>query len=198
LVRAGCLPTIDEIFLKNYFTVAISTIFTSVPGGIMNRTIKYHVKVVALCSALVLAHAYAASAPRFSGKSQASFTTTDGEVSISFKESGLNPGTTVNYLAAGTVTASYGCFTVAGSMCTSQESIAGISSTPGALTSNSKGIVSGTLTINPPMSTLSCFSGQSPTLLSVSYSNFVLQDESNGVMAKVSPTSLSATYANCP
>jgi hypothetical protein len=169
------------------------------PGGIMNRTIKYQAKVLALCATLVLANAYAAAGPRFTGKTQASFVTNgaDGQVSINFKESGLNPNATVNYLAGAAVTASYACFTVTGT-CTSQESITDVSSTPGSFASNSKGIVSGTLVLDSVASTLVCFSGLAPTLLSVSYSNFNLSDSTNGVTTKVSPASLSATFGNCP
>jgi hypothetical protein len=195
------VATIDAISLENFFAVAILTIFSSVPGGIMNRTIKYQAKVLALCSALVLANAYAAGGgPRFTGKTQASFTANgaDGEVSISFKESGLNPNTTVNYLAGSAVAASYACFDLTGTSCIQRESITDISSTPGSFTSNSRGIVSQMLLLDPIASTLVCSVGAPPVLLSVSYSNFVFQDESNGVTARVSPASLSATYVNCP
>jgi hypothetical protein len=166
----------------------------------MNRTIKYGAKVLALCSTLVLASAYAAAAPRFTGKAQASFTATDadGEVSISFKENGLDPNTTVTYLAGSTVTASYACFNVTGTSCIQRESITDVSNTPGGFTSNSRGIASGALSLAPTASTLVCSTTPTPTLLSVSYSNINLQDVSNGVTAKVSPTSLSATYADCP
>ena len=96
-----------------------------------------------------------------------------GNVSVSFKIAGLGDNESITVTATADATAVYACRNRGRNFPSDpkKQTVSGPVSASGNFTSGQNGQVSGSLTLEPPASTLDCPSGQTAVLVSVSYTN---------------------------
>jgi hypothetical protein len=113
-----------------------------------------------------------ADAPHFI-RSSASGPDGAGNLSVSFKIAGLGDNVTITVTANADATAVYACRNNGGNFPSDpkKQDVSGPVSASGQFTSGKNGSVTGSLTLNPPASTLTCPGGQHRVLVSVSYTN---------------------------
>jgi hypothetical protein len=107
----------------------------------------------------------------------------NGSLTVSFKEAGLGTNQNITYVLSADATATYVCVNRGGANPSAQNktTVAGPVSSTGTFSSGKNGSVTASLTVSPPPSDISCPSGQSLQLASVSYTNVVLTDTTNNV-----------------
>ena len=156
------------------------------------------VMLLAASLAMVLAYAVPAFAQnehfiRASGSLNA-----DGSLTVSFKEAGLGTNQLINYTASGQGTATYVCVNRGGGnpSASNKTAVAGPVSASGTFNSGKNGQVTASLTVSPPPSDISCPSGQSLQLASVSYTNVVLTDTTNNVSIELADFSSGCLLPN--
>jgi hypothetical protein len=144
--------------------------------------------VAALCAAAALAVPAFADAPHFV-RASASLNA-NGTLTVSFKEAGLGDNQLINYTASADATATYVCVNRGGAnpSASNKTTVAGPVSASGTFSSGKNGTVSASLTLSPPPSDISCPSGQSLQLASVSYTNVAITDTTNGVTEPIGGT----------
>jgi len=114
-----------------------------------------------------------------------------GNLTVNFRETGLgNTGNPVGYTASADANALYACQNNGGNFPTDpkKQSATGPVSKSGTFPSGKNGNVTGSLTLNPPPSTLSCPGGQHPVLASISYTNVKICDTDHNVCASIPGT----------
>jgi hypothetical protein len=153
-----------------------------------------------VCGVLSFGAAVAmADSPHFVGNVTAKLS--DDAVQVCFKEAGLGTNQLIDYTASGNGTATYVCVNGGGQCPNANNKITvnGPVSATGTFSSGKNGSVSQCITIEPPSAgTFTCPSGQTLTLSSVSYTGLQIKDDTNGVTAPATPSSLSATPFTCP
>jgi hypothetical protein len=119
----------------------------------------------------------------------------DGDVDCRFKIAGLGDNVSITVECSADATAVYACQNNGGNFPSDprKTQVSGPVSATGEFTSGKNGQVSGSLTLNPPPSTLDCPGGQREVLVSVSYTN--VQIEGGGDTAIVAGT-FSRTFFN--
>jgi hypothetical protein len=151
---------------------------------------------VTACAALAF---WAASATATSG---AHFFSTNASINdsgalvVSWDEAGVGQQT-VDYTLTANGTATYACINGGGNhpKATNKATVNGPVSASGSFPATKNGRVSGSLSAGPPSAgSFSCPSGQDLVLASVSYSNIVLTDTTNGVTVNLG--SVSRTFFN--
>ena len=107
----------------------------------------------------------------------------DGSLTVNFKEAGLGTNQLISYTAAAQGTATWVCVNKGGANPSAQNktTVNGPVSKTGEFSSGKNGNVTASLTIQPPPSDITCPNGQTLQLASVSYTNVVLTDTTNGV-----------------
>ena len=107
----------------------------------------------------------------------------DGTLTGSFKEAGLGTNQNINYTLSADGTATYVCVNKGGANPSAQNktTVNGPVSASGTFSSGKNGNVTASLTVNPPPSDISCPSGQSLELASVSYTNVTLTDTTDNI-----------------
>lgn len=121
---------------------------------------------------LVMAAPAQADNPHFI-RSGASGPDNAGNLDVNFKIAGLGDNVTITVTASADATAVYACRNNGGNFPSDPKKteVSGPVSASGQFTSGKNGQVSGSLTLNPPPTTLTCPSGQRRVLVSVSYTN---------------------------
>jgi hypothetical protein len=111
----------------------------------------------------------------------------NGSLTVNFKEAGLGTNQLINYELTADATATYVCVNKGGANPSAQNktTVSGPVTATGTFNSGKNGNVTASLTVNPPPSDISCPSGQSLQLASVSYSNVTLTDTTNQVSISV-------------
>ena len=143
-----------------------------------------------LCAPLLLAVAVAlpasAVSPHFIGSPSGTLNN-NGTLTVKFKEAGLGTNQNIDYLLSADATATYVCVNKGGANPSAQNktTVAGPVSQTGTFNSGKNGNVTASLTVSPPPSDISCPNGQTLQLASVSYSNAVVTDTTNGVSIAV-------------
>ena len=141
--------------------------------------------LLALCAPLFIVLAIATPAQaqnehfvRASGSLNA-----NGSLTVNFKEAGLGTNQLIDYALTADATATYVCVNRGGANPSAQNktTVAGPVIATGTFNSGKNGQVTASLTVSPPPSDISCPSGQSLELASVSYINVVLTDTTNNV-----------------
>jgi hypothetical protein len=118
---------------------------------------------------------------------------------VSFKEAGLGDNVNITYTASADAAATYQCVNN-GNNCPAdpkKQDVAGPVTSTGTFSSNKNGSITASLTASPPPSTLQCPGNQVAEVRQVSYTNIALSDDTNGIIAPVSPSSLSAIFELC-
>ena len=144
----------------------------------------------ALMAVLALVFASPAQAVAAKFHSVSSAVTSTGALSVSFDERGLGNGN-IDYTLTADATAVYACINGGGRnpSAANKQTNAGQVSTGGSFESKN-GRVSATLTAGPlTAGDFACPNGQRLVLASVSYTNIVLTDTTNGTVANVPNTS---------
>ena len=146
-------------------------------------------KVMLLAAALAMVLAYAV--PAFAQNEHfiraSGSLNNNGSLTVSFKEAGLGTNQLINYTLTANATATYVCVNRGGANPSAQNktTVAGPVSASGAFNSGKNGQVTASLTVNPPPSDISCPPGQRLELASVSYTDIVLTDTTNGISISV-------------
>jgi outer membrane usher protein FimD/PapC len=109
---------------------------------------------------------------------------------VSFKEAGLGTNQLITYQADASATRVDSCVNGGGKVPSDAKKTttqADVSAT-GTFNSGKNGSVTGSLTITPPATTLSCPSGQTATLISLTYTNVSITDTTNDVTEPIPGT----------
>lgn len=124
----------------------------------------------------------------------------DGELTVSWKEAGLGDTVSVAYEASADANATYQCVNRGGNCpaAANKQQVFGPVFAAGTFSSGKNGSITASLTVDPPPSTLNCPGNQRRELVSVSYTDIVLADTTNNVVAAADPSSLSISGEECP
>lgn len=151
--------------------------------------------LVAVVAVLTLSSTAAFAAnPHFINAS-ASGPNAAGNLLVSFKIAGLGDNQTITVTATADATAVYACQNNGGNFPSDPKKteVSGPVSASGDFTSGRNGQITGSLTLSPPATTLSCPPGQRRVLVSVSYTN--VQVSGGGDTASI-PGTFSRTFFN--
>jgi hypothetical protein len=154
--------------------------------------------LIALATMSVIGVAVAGSAHYVRGPFA---TLTTPGVTVTWKEAGLGDTVTVEYRADAIGNARYQCVNHGGKCpaASNKQSLTGNVSALGAFSPGKNGSITGSLTIDPPDSTLNCPGGQVAKLVSASFTNIRLSDLTDNVMdVATTPSSLSFAGPECP
>jgi len=124
----------------------------------------------------------------------------DGNLVVSWKEAGLGANVSITYTASADATATFQCVNKGGNcpQASNKQDVSGPVSSTGTFSSGKNGQITASLTVGPPPTTLTCPGNQHVELAQVSYTNIALSDDTNGINASISPTTLSVTFFVCP
>jgi hypothetical protein len=118
----------------------------------------------------------------------------DGSISVKFKEAGVGNNQQINYTLGGSFSADYGCINHGGNhpSATNKTFVADNFTVSGTFSSGKNGSINATLSFTPPdpNTVLNCPGSQFAVLADISFSNLSLADSSDGVDATLSTTSL--------
>ena len=124
----------------------------------------------------------------------------NGTLSSDFRIAGLGSNVTITVTASADATATYACLNK-GQSCpnaANKSTVTGTVTAQGTFTSGKNGSVRGSLTVNPPPSTLTCPGGQNMVLVSVDYTNVSLSSSAGGT-CDTSPGTFGANFfPQCP
>jgi hypothetical protein len=130
----------------------------------------------------------------------ASGVNSDGSLNVSFRIAGLGANQSLTVTASADGSAVYACLNH-GQKCpnaANKSTVTGTVTAQGTFTSGKNGSVRGSLTVNPPVSTLTCPGGQKLVLVSVDYTNVSLSAPPAGT-CDTSPGTFSANFfPQCP
>ena len=150
--------------------------------------------VLAMAMMVSLAGVALAQNPHFL-RASASGPAANGNLAVNFKIAGLGANETITVTASANATAVYACQNNGGNFPSDPKktTVSGPVSASGQFTSGQNGQITGSLTLSPPPTTLTCPSGQHRVLVSVSYSN--VQVSGGGDTASI-PGTFSRTFFN--
>ena len=124
----------------------------------------------------------------------------NGTLSSDFRIAGLGSNVSITVTASADSTATYACLNN-GQNCpnaANKSTVTGTVTAQGQFTSGKNGSVRGSLTVNPPPSTLTCPGGQNMVLVSVDYTNVSLSSSAGGT-CDTSPGTFGANFfPQCP
>jgi hypothetical protein len=122
----------------------------------------------------------------------------NGTLTANFKEAGLGTNQNINYTLSADATATYVCVNRGGANPSAQNktTVAGPVSASGTFSSGKNGNVTASLTVSPPPSDITCPSGQTLQLASVSYTNVMLTDTTNSVSVSLADFSSGCLLPN--
>lgn len=152
--------------------------------------------IAALCMLLVtVAASVALAANAHFIRSSASGPNNQGNLLVNFKIAGLGDNETITVTASADATAVYACRNNGGNFPSDPKKteVSGPVSASGDFTSGKNGQITGSLTLQPPATTLVCPGGQRRVLVSVSYTN--VQVSGGGDTASI-PGTFSRTFFN--
>jgi hypothetical protein len=155
-------------------------------------------KLLALAGLAVIGTAMAGSAHYVRGPNAS---LGSPEVTVTWKAAGLGDTTLVEYRADATGNARYQCVNHGGRCpaASNKQNVTGAVSAFGAFASGKNGTITGSLTIDPPASTLNCPGSQVAALVSANFTNIRLSDLTNGALdVPTTPSSLAFAGPECP
>lgn len=122
----------------------------------------------------------------------------DGTLTANFKEAGLGTNQNIDYALTADGTATYVCVNKGGANPSAQNktTVNGPVSATGSFNSGKNGNVTGSLTVSPPPSNISCPKGQTLQLASASYENVTLTDVTNGISVSLGSFSTGCLLPN--
>jgi hypothetical protein len=139
-----------------------------------------------------------AQSPHFIGTATVTGISSDGSISVKFKEAGLGNNQLITYNFAGSFDANYGCVNRGGNhpQASNKEFLADNFVVSGTFSSGKNGTISQTLSFTPPDpdTVLNCPGNQVAVLADITYTNLSLTDVTNNVAATLSTTTLSGAF----
>ena len=164
----------------------------------MRKLFSQQGKIALVVALLAMAATTRADSPHFTRA--ASALDNDGNLVVAWKEAGLGDNVSISYTMSADATATYQCLNRGGNCpaAANKQDVAGPVGATGTFSSGKNGSITASLTAEPPPTTLVCPGNQVVRLQQVSFSNIALRDDTNGISAAVSPTSVSATFFVCP
>lgn len=164
----------------------------------MNR--RNHIPRPVVFAALALAATSAIAGPHFVRGPNASLNSSNANVTVTWKESGLGDTVTVDYEASADGRARYQCVNRGGNCpaASNKQSVQGPVFASGSFASGKNGTITGSLTFEPPAGTLNCPGGQVLKMVSASFTGIALEDVTNGLLASAAPSALSQSGPECP
>jgi hypothetical protein len=127
-----------------------------------------------------------ATSPHFN---KASATRSGNNLVVSWKESGLGDNLNIDYTASATATRVDSCVNGGQNVPSDPKKTTTQSPVSANGTFSVKnGTVNGSLTLTPPATTLSCPPGQRATLISLTYTNVSISDDTNGISQSIPGT----------
>lgn len=169
-------------------------------SNLMSNRINKPTRLLAFGVLALAAGAALAGNAHFVNGPDASLNTSTGAVTVTWKEAGLGDTTLVSYEASADARARYQCVNRGGKCpaAANKQDVFGPVSASGSFASGKNGSITGSLTIQPPASTLNCPGGQVLKFVSVSYTDIALADLTNDVVEFADPSSLSMSGPECP
>ncbi len=156
------------------------------------------IAVFFLAFATITASAAWAQSPHFIGTATVSAISSDGSISVSFKEAGVGNNVLISYAFGGNWVADYGCVNKGGNHPSASNKTAesGTLNVTGSFESGKNGSINGSLTFTPPSpdTELSCPGNQVAVLADISYTGLTLTDTTNNVAATLSTTQEAAIF----
>jgi hypothetical protein len=131
----------------------------------------------------------------------ASGVNSDGTLDASFRIAGLGSNQSITVTASADATATYACLNNGGQCpnAANKSTVTGTVTAQGTFTSGKNGSIRGSLTVDPPPTTLSCPGGQRLVLVSVSYTNVSLSSDASADTCTASPETFTMNFfPNCP
>lgn len=164
----------------------------------MNR--RNHIPRPVVFAALALAATSAIAGPHFVRGPNASLNSSNANVTVTWKESGLGDTVTVDYEASADGRARYQCVNRGGNCpaASNKQNVLGPVSATGSFASGKNGSINGSLTFEPPAGTLVCPGNQVLKLVSASFEDIALADLTFGIAASATPSALSMSGPECP
>ncbi|MCA1603921.1 MAG: hypothetical protein LC808_02700 [Actinobacteria bacterium] len=152
--------------------------------------------LTAVLSAMLLAAGIASAASPHFVRASATGPNSAGDLLVNFKIAGLGDTVTTTVTASADATAVYACRNNGGNFPADPKKteVTGPVSSSGEFTSGRNGQITGSLTLSPPESTLTCPPGQRVVLVSVSYTNVQVSEPAAG--AESIPGTFSRTFFN--
>jgi hypothetical protein len=149
----------------------------------------------AVAALLLFASPASAASPHFI-RASASGPDASGDLAVTFKIAGLGDTVTTTVTASANATAVYACQNNGGNFPSDpkKQTVSGPVTASGQFTSGKNGTITGTLTLNPPASTLDCPPGQHEVLASVTYTNVAVSEPAAG--SESIPGTFSRTFFN--
>jgi|SRR4029450_3630960 hypothetical protein len=140
-----------------------------------------------------------AQSPHFL-RCSASGVTSDGELNVSFKIAGLGSNESITVTASAHADAIYGCLN-RGQQCPNAANKVEVQqdvSATGTFTSGKNGQITGSLTVEPPPTELTCPNGQRLVLVSISYTNVSVSAPGAGDCIPSPGTFAANFFPQCP
>jgi hypothetical protein len=193
----GATPTGETAAARGAFAFIESGLrFRCEGGDPMNR----NSKLLVLAAFGVVTTAAIAGNAHFVRGPDASLNSNTGNVTVTWKEAGLGDTVMIDYEASADGTARYQCVNRGGNCpaASNKQEVHGPVSATGSFASGKNGSINGSLTFEPPASTLVCPGNQRLVMTAVSYTNIALEDLTNNLFAAASPSSLSMAGPECP
>lgn len=108
---------------------------------------------------------------------------------VNWKEAGLGNNQNVDYTASASANATYVCINGGGRhpQAANKEDVTGVVTANGTFNSGRNGQITGSLTVDPPATSLSCPGGQHLELACVAYTNITLDDTTTPASAGTIP-----------
>jgi hypothetical protein len=151
------------------------------------------VSLFLLALAGITANTTWAQSPHFIGTAVVTGVSSDGTISVKFKEAGVGNNQSITYSFAGSFSADYGCINHGGNhpSATNKTFVANNFSVSGTFESGKNGSITASLSFTPPDpdTVLNCPGNQFAVLADITYSNLTLSDATNNVDATLSTTS---------
>ena len=162
----------------------------------MQKTLRAFLLAAAL-AVVAVPVAIAAGSPHFI-KNGTGASLNGASLVCKFKETGLSSGSVQNVTCSATATTTYACVNKGGKnpSASNKRTIVSDVSRTEPVTADRNGNLTGTVTVSPPSAAslgFSCPSGQTVTLIGVTYSNILIEDETSGASFAVSG---SLTYSD--
>ena len=133
-------------------------------------------------------------------KCGASGVNSDGTLNATFTLAGLGKNQSITVTASADATATYGCLNNGGNCpnAANKVEVTGTVTAQGTFMSGKNGSVRGSLTVDPPPSSLTCPGNQTLVLVSVSYTNVSLSAPGAGNCTTSPGTFAANFFPNCP
>jgi hypothetical protein len=152
--------------------------------------VRKHLRLIVVATGLVAAVAFPATAVAVSPHFITADAARDGNnLEVTWKEAGLGDNQRIDYTASATATRVDSCVNRGGQIPNDPKKTTTVAEVSAEGTFSVKnGSVEGSLTVEPPATTLDCPGGQVETLQSLTYTDVSITDDTNGITEDIPGT----------